>query len=169
VVPDFVRASLSRLGVPGYRIFRWEREWAQPERPFKEPSEYPAVSVAASGTHDTEPQATWWETASEEERLSVARLASVKALSSNVDVAHAPFVPQVRDVLLETLFASGSNTLLLPIQDVFGWTDRINTPGTVTPDNWTFRLPWLVDELERSVEAVEGQARLRRWVLKYER
>ena len=27
VVPDFVRASLDRLGVPGFRVFRWERHW----------------------------------------------------------------------------------------------------------------------------------------------
>ena len=27
-MPDFVRASLARLGVPGYRVFRWERALA---------------------------------------------------------------------------------------------------------------------------------------------
>ena len=27
VVPDFVRESLARLGVPGYKVFRWERQW----------------------------------------------------------------------------------------------------------------------------------------------
>ena len=52
--------------------------------------------------------------------------------------------PTVRDVLLEALFASGSDLLLLPIQDVFGWRDRINEPATVTDDNWTYRLPWPV-------------------------
>ena len=25
-VPDFVRASLARLGLPGYRVLRWEKE-----------------------------------------------------------------------------------------------------------------------------------------------
>ena len=27
VIPDFVRESLARLGIPGYRVFRWERHW----------------------------------------------------------------------------------------------------------------------------------------------
>src|SRR4029077_20023600 len=59
-VPDFVRASLARLGIPGYRVFRWERHWHTDGQPFRDPSEYPPSSVAASGTHDTEPVAIWW-------------------------------------------------------------------------------------------------------------
>ena len=42
--------------------------------------------------------------------------------------------PAVRDVLLEVLYASGSGLLLLPVQDVFGWRDRINEPATVNDD-----------------------------------
>ena len=37
----------------------------------------------------------------------------------------------VRTALLEVLFASGADLLILPIQDVFGWSDRINQPATV--------------------------------------
>src|SRR6185295_8251519 len=55
VVPDFVRASLARLDVPGYKVFRWERQWHTPGEPFKDPVAYPPASVATSGTHDTEP------------------------------------------------------------------------------------------------------------------
>ena len=42
VVPDFVRASLRRLGIPGYKVLRWEREWDAPGHPFTDPGEYPA-------------------------------------------------------------------------------------------------------------------------------
>ena len=56
------------------------------------------------------------------------------------------------------LFASLPNLLLLPVQDVFGWRDRINAPATVTDDNWTWRLPWPVDRLDEEAE----QARVRR-------
>ena len=38
--------------------------------------------------------------------------------------------PAVRDALLEILLASGSDLTLLPVQDVFGWRDRINEPAT---------------------------------------
>ena len=34
--------------------------------------------------------------------------------------------------MLETVWAAGSIELFVPIQDVFGWRDRINTPATVT-------------------------------------
>ncbi len=38
-VPDFVRASLRRLGVPGYRVFRWERDWNAVQHPFVDPAD----------------------------------------------------------------------------------------------------------------------------------
>ena len=40
-VPDFVRASLARLGVPGFRVFRWERHWHTEGQPFREPADTP--------------------------------------------------------------------------------------------------------------------------------
>jgi 4-alpha-glucanotransferase len=75
----------------------------------------------------------------------------------------------VRDVLLETLFTSGSNLLLIPVQDVFGWRDRINEPSTVNEVNWTFRLPWPCDRLDDVAEARERQQRLRGWAAQYDR
>ena len=50
--------------------------------------------------------------------------------------------PAVREALLEVLFASGADLLILPVQDVFGWRDRIDQPATVNDLNWTWRLPW---------------------------
>jgi 4-alpha-glucanotransferase len=72
-------------------------------------------------------------------------------------------------VLLETLFAAGSNLLLIPVQDVFGWRDRINAPSTVNEVNWTFRLPWLCDRLDGMAEARERQEKLRGWAAQYHR
>ena len=51
---------------------------------------------------------------------------------------------RTRLALLESLYASGADLLLLPIQDAFGWRDRINQPATVGEGNWTWRLPWPV-------------------------
>ncbi len=113
-VPDFVRASLARLGVPGYRVFRWERHWHAAGQPFRDPSAYPPVSVAASGTHDTEPVAMWWDAAPESERRLVSELEAVRRLTGGADLARRPFDATVRDVLLEVLFASASDLLLLP-------------------------------------------------------
>src|SRR4030095_3294842 len=114
-VPDFVRDSLARLEVPGFKVLRWEREWQSEGMPFRSPSMYPPASVAASGTHDTEPMAVWWAQASEEPNRDTARTAGV-------DPRDAPSDPG-RDVLVQTILESGSELALLPIQDVFGWRD----------------------------------------------
>src|SRR5436305_5159245 len=84
-VPDSVRASLTRLGVPGYRVFRWERHWHDEGQPFRDPLAYPRASVATSGTHDTEPMIVWWEKATAEERGKVADLALVRRLAAGAD------------------------------------------------------------------------------------
>ena len=168
-IPDFVRASLVRLGVPGFRVFRWERHWHTDGQPFRDPAEYPRVSVASSGTHDTEPLATWWDAAPAAERRAVGQVPAIARRSRGADFASADFDAGVRDALLEALFASGSDLLLLPVQDVFGWRDRINVPATTTDDNWTFRLPWLSDMLDEVPEARERKDRLRAWAERYER
>lgn len=168
-VPDFVRASLARLGIPGYRVFRWERDWHADGQPFRDPSEYPEVSVAASGTHDTEPVASWWDAAPESDRRMVSELLSVQRLTAGADLTRRPFDATVRDILLEVLFASASDVLLLPVQDVFGWRDRINEPATISAENWTFRLPWPSDKLDEIPEARERQETLADWAKRHGR
>ena len=111
-VPDFVRESLARLEVPGYKVFRWERKWHDDGQPFRDPVEYPAVAVATSGTHDTEPMAIWWENAPREERQAVLAIPSLRARLSDDDRARAldgPELPHpLHEALLETLVRVGS-------------------------------------------------------------
>ncbi len=162
-VPDFVRASLARLRVPGFCVFRWERHWHVDGQPFRDPAEYPPTSVATSGTHDTEPLIVWWEQAPADERAMAARLPTLLRMSDGASIEKAPYDPIVRDAILEALFASASDLLLLPVQDVFGWRERINQPATVNAGNWTFKLPWPCDRLDDVPEAREKKERLRAW------
>lgn len=168
-VPDFVRASLARLNVPGFRVFRWERHWHGQGQPFRDPLQYPAVSVATSGTHDTEPLVAWWEGAGADERQKVDALPTIQRLTAGASLSDAAYDPTVRDVLLEALFASASNLVLLPIQDVFGWRDRINDPATIGDSNWSYRLRWPSDRLDDFAEARERQQVLRDWAVRYHR
>jgi 4-alpha-glucanotransferase len=163
VVPDFVRESLTALGIPGYKVFRWERDWKLPGEPFRDPAKYPPVSVATTGTHDTDPLATWWDTAAPDERKAFATLPQIASVLEPSAAATAPFTPALRDAILRALYTSAADLLLIPIQDVFGWTDRINTPATVTNDNWTWRLPWPVDALAGQPDAMERAEVLRGW------
>jgi 4-alpha-glucanotransferase len=139
-VPPFVRESIARLGLPGYKVLRWE--------PL-DPVRYPATSVAMTGTHDTEPLAVWWETLPAAERARFA-----------VD---ASFNAEVRDCILDRMLNAGSNLVLLPMQDIFGWRDRINTPATTGDANWTYVLPWPIDRMAHEREACERAGRLAEW------
>jgi 4-alpha-glucanotransferase len=173
VVPDFVRQSLARLHVPGYKVFRWERHWEIAGQPFKDPTTYPAISVATSGTHDTEPMVVWWENAPLEEKEAALAIPSIRERLADEDIArlrNGAGLPHVlHEALLETLYASGSNLLILPIQDVFAWRDRINQPATVRQDNWTWRLPWPVDRLSLEPVAMERARQMKAWCERYGR
>ena len=165
LVPDFVRESLARSGVPGYRVLRWEREWRRTGHPFVDPARYPPLSVAISGTHDTEPLVVWWDAASQADRAAALAIPSVLELlgaEGRTRALAAPeLLPPTRHALLDALYTSGSDTVLLLIQDVFGWRDQINRPGTVGSSNWTWKLPWAVDRLLAEEEPVAVATELR--------
>ena len=171
VVPDFVRASLARLAIPGCKVFRWERLWHAEGRPFADPLTYPALSVATSGTHDTETLVAWWEVAPEDERAAalaiplVAERLGPDGCQAALESRALP--PAVRDAFVEVLLASNSDLVILPAGDVFGWPDRINTPATVNDQNWTWRMPWPNERLAFEPDAVAAVKRLREWCGRY--
>jgi len=183
-IPVFVRAAMRRLDVPGYKVLRWERRWKEPGQPYVEPSTYPALSLATTGTHDTETLAAWWAGLDERDRTAALEAvergprdaATALAIACPHEAASGAFprsddafVPGVRDALLEALYASGSELLMLPLQDVFGWTDRINVPAIVDDTNWTWKLPWPVDRMDAQPVAAERQRALRRWAERHRR
>jgi 4-alpha-glucanotransferase len=165
-VPDFVRESLDRQRVPGMKVLRWEREWEQEGKPFRDPAAYPADSVAIAGTHDTETLAEWWDEAEAEERRAAAEIPALEA--AGIDPS-ADYSDAVRDALVEALFASGSDILLIPIQDIFGWRDRVNVPASVNDGNWTWRLPWTIEQLASESLAQDRAAFLRALAERYGR
>jgi 4-alpha-glucanotransferase len=158
VIPDFVRASLARLGVPGCRVLRWERRWHDEGQPFIDPTEFPAASLAMTGTHDTETVAGWWERANADERTKVMALPRLQALVAAGGRPDDDWSVRLRDAILETAYGAGSDDVFMPVQDVFGWSDRINTPATVGSGNWTWRLPWAVDAWAGVLEVAERAA-----------
>jgi 4-alpha-glucanotransferase len=159
VIPKFVRATLARLEIPGYKVLRWEREWDAPGKPFRDPLRYPACSVATSGTHDTETIAEWWDEAPLDERKALAAIDRDGPPDANPARA---FDATTRDAILQLLYRARSDLVLLPIQDVFGWKDRINTPALINDDNWTWRLPWLLEDMADDPAARERAAFTRR-------
>jgi 4-alpha-glucanotransferase len=134
-IPPFVRASMARLELPGLKVLRWERHWDHEGQPPIDPTEFPECSVATTGTHDIEPLAATPEGQAEEQRTAI----------------------------LQSLLKAGSCLTLIPLQDVFGWTDRINTPAVVDEVNWTWRLPWPVDTWLDREDTVARADQLKLW------
>ena len=134
-IPPFVRESMARLNLPGLKVLRWEKHWDREGRPPIDPRDYPECSVATTGTHDIEPLAGTPEGETEKQRAAV----------------------------LQLLLASGSYLTLIPLQDIFGWTVRINTPAVVDDVNWTWRLPWPVDTWLDREETVSRADQLKAW------
>ncbi|MGH7916995.1 MAG: 4-alpha-glucanotransferase [Candidatus Binataceae bacterium] len=156
LIPPFVRKSLTALGVPGYKVMRWEKEyWDKPNERFIDPLKYPELSLATTGTHDTASLQLWWR---ELEPLQRKRLLEVVkrggAPPAGPRLAHA-----TREAILEALYAAPSRLAITPLQDLFGWDARINTPGTIGPLNWNWRIPCA---LERMMASVSVRARLER-------
>jgi len=141
-VPPFVRQSLLRFGIPGYKVMRWEKDWNSPHPRFLRPSEYPEVSLATSGTHDTETLLEWWRELPETERREFVETLQL----SDLDWHNSQIDYHGIDAILGSLYAAPSRLALVPIQDVFGWDQRINTPGTLGPANWTWRLPFALEQ-----------------------
>lgn len=148
VVPDFVRASLTRLGIPGYRVLRWEKDGPA----FRDPARWPALSVSTTGTHDTDSLADWYEGLPPEERRAFLEIPGLSALRER---APERFDEGVRDAVLELVYASGSDLVLLPFQDALGARERVNIPGTVSSDNWSYRMPVGVPALSLDLAAAE--------------
>ncbi len=134
-IPPFVRESMSRLDLPGMKVLRWERHWDREGQPSTDPAEFPARSVATTGTHDIEPLAATPDGDTPDKRITV----------------------------VQSLLSSGSYLALMPIQDVFGWKDRINTPAVVDEMNWTWRLPWPVDTWLDRGDTIAHADQLKAW------
>lgn len=139
VIPPFVRTILRDLNLPGYRVLRWERD----DGVYRDPHAYPPASLVTTGTHDTEPVADWWESASDGERQAMAR---VYPEFQGV-AATREFTPAVHRATLAAALNAGSDLCVLPWQDVLGTKDRINLPGSVGDANWAYRIAQNTEDL----------------------
>ncbi len=146
-----VQALVKESGFPGMQVFQFaflgDRE--SPHLPHN----YPANSVAYTGTHDNNTLLGYiWELDEETRRTLLDYCGYTHP---NWDAGY--------DNILRTLFQSHAGLLILPIQDLLGYGSdtRLNTPGTVDK-NWQFRIT--KDQLN-SID----RDKFRNWNLQYGR
>ncbi|HEY8041298.1 MAG TPA: 4-alpha-glucanotransferase [Polyangiaceae bacterium] len=135
VIPPFVRDVLRELGMPGYRVLPWEKDDGR----FRDPHAFPVDSIVSWSTHDTAPIVAWWDELPHEDR---AQLAARAGITDGMDDA----ARSLR--LLGDLYGASSNLALVLAQELMGTRDRINTPATVGQQNWSWRLPRPIEDLE---------------------
>lgn len=149
VIPPFVRETMTRLGLPGYRVLPWEKD----ERFMpRDPRGFPELSVATWSTHDTAPITAWWADLEPWERERLAAL----------DKIPLDLPDEARELaLLKLLFSARSELTLVLVSELLGDKSRINTPGTVSDQNWTWRLPRPIEDLREDPKIRERFAAIR--------
>lgn len=135
MIPPFVRETMKELGLPGYKVLPWERDGEF--QPY-DPRTFPEVSVATWSTHDTAPITQWWYDLEDWERERLARLDGIP-----LDLPE----PERELALMKLLFSARSDLTLCLAQELLGDKTRINMPGTVTDQNWTWRLSRPLEDL----------------------
>ncbi len=149
-VPEYVRPSLKRLNVAGFKVPIWELDW---DTTLFKGSHYEALSVATYATHDHQPLRSMWEkwmeliAAGESGRPEDASVRDwvwweVRRLGAWAGFEVPCILPfgQVHEPLLRGLLASNSWLAISMITDLFGTTQRFNVPGAVADSNWSERV-----------------------------
>jgi len=151
-VPPMVKRELSKLGIPGTKVMRWEN---------KRPQFYPEISMTTVSTHDTETFKQWWSKYPEESRalcrstgMSWKKKPSKELLMNGLKLSH------------------GSGSLLhinllqeyFPLADSLSWPrmerERINVPGGTRRRNWTYKFRPSITEFTQNHELAAAMKQL---------
>jgi len=151
LVPDYVPPTLLKLGLPGFRIPMLFREH---DGTYSDPHKYPRLSLAQPATHDHPPLAALWAEAWGQIDAGRDSAAGQRELRQLLDFAGlqelAPpreFTAEIHEAFSRAVLQSNSWLAVFQITDVFGLTERFNTPGSVAAANWSHRLPLTVEQL----------------------
>jgi 4-alpha-glucanotransferase len=162
-VPEYVRPHLADLDITGFRIPHWDcNEYGHPTPG----SAFPENSFATYSTHDHQPINAIWnsclrviqqhhENPTEQNGWSLnGAHQTLRILSEFAGIPisnHSPWPPFTEGIrlrLFKALLASNSCYAVLMITELFNIDQQINHPGTSNAENWRFRLPWTLAEIQ---------------------
>ena len=128
ITPD-VYALRDGCGYPGMRILQFGFG-GDAGNEFL-PHNYIANTIAYTGTHDNDTARGWWDNASPHERAYAGSY-----LATGGDDVHWS--------MIRACCNSVANVAVFQLQDVLGLgsSHRMNTPGTVGDQNWSWRFDW---------------------------
>ncbi len=131
ITPDVITLR-ERFGFPGMRILQFAFDRGESGRLGSDnrflPHNHTVDSVVYTGTHDNDTTRGWWAARTREERDYLERYSG----SSE---------PEIEWRLIRMAMASVCESAIVPFQDVLGLgaETRMNTPGTSSGKNWTWR------------------------------
>ncbi|MBR4721054.1 MAG: 4-alpha-glucanotransferase [Clostridia bacterium] len=115
---------LEDCGFPGMKVLQFAFDPYR-DNPYL-PYNYPKNCVAYTGTHDNDTLINWYRAENNK-----------PFIRDYLNVAEDEWVPAA---MIRTILASRADTVIIPIQDYLGYGRRMNTPGTVGPENWSYRI-----------------------------
>ncbi len=120
------------FGLPGMRILQFAFDAEEGRNLMYLPHNHEPNSVVYTGTHDNDTTRGWYAARTEAERQSVDQY--LGRTCSEESVAWE---------LIRTAWASVCRLAVAPMQDVLnlGTEARMNLPGVIGPENWSWRLP----------------------------
>ncbi len=175
-VPEYVRPHLADLGIAGFMIPHWNCD----EQGHPTPGNcVPELSFACYSTHDHDPLGAIWQACQQtvanhrdhptddsgwraDGAAHALRLLSEFAgIPQPPDGNWPPFTEGIQWRLIKALFACNSRYAALMVTELFGLDDRINRPGEHGGENWRFRMPWTLTEInsDPQLSAIGGKLR----------
>ncbi len=157
-VPDYVRPSLARLGIPGMKVPQWEFTDGRVTSGVS----YPSVSFATYATHDHAPMRVQWEAMKKQmaesedgsddwhgARHFLQTLCEFSGLKL-ADEKIPDFDEEFQAELFRHLSLSNSERVAFLITDFLDDPRQINVPGVMDGSNWTYRMKPTVNEVNES-------------------
>lgn len=134
-----LRTTMKNLHIPGIRIFTLGVQSQTGEIDISQlmPNNAPVNTVFYSSTHDTPTLLGYLLSLTDQQKYLIARQLDLK-----LDPDNLSFVKRIRKYIFNT-----PNPTILPLQDWLLSTSRINTPGTVSNQNWNYKMSIPIEEL----------------------
>jgi len=162
-VPKCVPGILKDLGILALRVERWTRDWKREGSPYVPISEYPRLSVCTTSNHDSSTILGLWNEHDFDRDFYWKHLGLNNRVPATLSAEHV-------SLIIENLFNSNSLLAILPLQDLMALSqkfipenpddDRVNIPGTIGAQNWSWRMSCLLDDLLKEDELNEKIAKL---------
>lgn len=146
-IPKEVPILLKNLGICGTKVVRWQRDW-EGDRSYLSYASYEPFSMTTVSTHDCDTLSGWWQNFPEEAQSfaffkgwTYEKTLSLEQLFEILKDAHQTPSYFHINLLQEYLALFPELVHHSPEQE------RINIPGSQTPQNWTYRFKPFLEEI----------------------